>query len=385
MTQKTLNICILAVEPSGDVLGAHVMKALKETSERPINFTGLGGAQMEKEGLSSLFDISDLAVMGLAEVLPKIKFLLKKIRQVTDFIVKTKPDIVLTIDGPDFTFRVQKKVHKRFKDAQRPRQIHMVAPTVWAWRAGRARKIARFLDGLICLFDFEPPYFEKEGLKSCAAGHPVIESGALEAEGQTFRQRHGIEGQALGLLFGSRSGEIERHGHIILETAKAFPHVSLIVPTLPRHAERIKNILAGLPNKVVITTDPDEKWSAFKACDAALAVSGTVGLELAVCKVPHVICYKMNPLSWMIAKRVLKTDYAHLANIMMKREIVPEFIQERCRAPALIPSVKALLTYGLERENQLSGLQDIGSRIGANDPQTPSEKSAAFILSFVKS
>ncbi len=380
MSRDPLHVFVIAVEPSGDVLGAHVMKALKERSDQPIHFTGLGGALMQEQGLKSLFDISDLAVMGLAEVLPKLKFILKKIKQTSDYILKNKADIVLSIDGPDFTLRVQKRINKHFAPPQRPRQIHMVAPTVWAWRPGRAKKIARFLDGLICLFDFEPPYFKQEGLKAVAAGHPVIESGALEADGDTFRQKYGIEGQTLGLFFGSRRGEIKRHGEVITQTAALFPDVHLIIPTLPHLKNKIEEILAGLSNQITITTDQAEKWHAFKACDAALAVSGTVGLELAVCQVPHVICYKMNPLSWMIAKRVLKTDYAHLANIMMNCEVVPEFIQERCTAPSIAPALKPLLTGGSEREKQLLELENIGSRIGADDTETPSEKAAIFLL-----
>ncbi len=381
MSEQALHICIIAAEPSGDALGAHVIRAIKVQSNVPVTFSGLGGPLMQEEGLESLFDISDLAVMGLAEVLPKLKFILKKIKQTSDFIVNNNPNILLTIDAPDFCFRVQKRIRGKADPAHQPKQIHMVAPTVWAWRPGRAKKISGFLDGLICLFDFEPPYFEKEGLKAVSIGHPVVESGALEADGEAFKNRHGIEGQTLGLFFGSRRGEIKRHADVIAQTAAAFPDAHLIVPTLPHLEPSIRNALLDLPNAVTFTIDPAEKWDAFKACDAALAVSGTVGLELAVCGVPHMICYRMNVLTYQIAKRLIKTPYAHLANIILKDEIVPEFIQDRCQAELMKPVLESLLTNSETKQKQLSALENLAIKIGAGEAQRPSEKAAGFVLS----
>ncbi len=169
------HICVIAGEPSGDFLGGKLIAALKAV-EPDARFSGVGGHHMAAAGLVSLFSYQQLAVMGIAEVLPKLPTLLARIRQTINHIKEAKPDVVVTIDSPDFSFRVLKAVRKMENP---PKLIHYVAPTVWAWREGRAAKIAKFLDGLICLFDFEPPYFEKVGLKAVAVGHPLVEGDAL--------------------------------------------------------------------------------------------------------------------------------------------------------------------------------------------------------------
>jgi lipid-A-disaccharide synthase len=246
--------------------------------------------------------------------------ILKRINQTTDNIIKIKPTALVTIDAPDFCFRVIKRVKKQMK--QPPKSVHYVAPTVWAWRPKRAQKIAHFLDGLLCLFDFEPPYFEKEGLNAIAVGHPMMESGVIDVREASIGAP---DTQKIGVFFGSRTGEIKRISAPFLNIMKNIvaekgEEIEFIIPTLDHLKEPITRLTNDISDHVHIVVPKDKKWSAFKACDVAIAVSGTVGLELAVANVPHIIGYKMNPVTYQIAKRLVKTPYAHLANIMLDHD-----------------------------------------------------------------
>ncbi len=371
------HIYLIAGEASGDFLGAQLMKALKARNPN-IQFSGVGGDLMKAEGLQSLFPMNDLSVMGVAEVLPKLGLLLKRIKQTTDDIIQKQPDVVITIDAPDFCHRVIKRVKKRGRVSSK--FIHYVAPTVWAWRPKRAAKIAKFLDGLICLFDFEPPYFEKEGLNAIAAGHPMMESGLSESQALTVGA---ASSQKLGVFFGSRQGEIKRISPIILKAVeniiKDKPDIELIVPTLPHLKSQIEDLLKDIKAPVHIMTDHAQKWSVFKACDAAIAVSGTVGLELAACDVPHVIAYKMNNLTAIIARRLIKTPYAHLANIIMGKEVVPEFIQDECLPDDISNEILFLLESASSANAQRKDFEVVRQKIGGG-VKTPSEAAADFVL-----
>lgn len=372
-------VCIIAGEASGDFLGGNLMQAMPG-----YTFTGIGGPQMGAAGLQSLFPYEELSVMGVAEILPKLPQLLARIRETAQHIIDTRPDIVVTIDSPDFCFRVAKTVKKHMSNP--PKIIHYVAPTVWAWREGRAEKISKFLDGLICLFDFEPRYFEKYGLKSVAVGHPLVEGEALKADGARFREEFGItRGETIvGVLFGSRKGELRRTGPVLRDALTALaqkmptlPHI--VAPTLPHIYPMVMDLLRDYPGPIHVFSDPEHKWDAFKSFGVAMATSGTVGLELAALQVPHIIAYKMNPLTAMIVRRLVKVRFAHLANIMADREIVPEFIQENCQADLIAD--KALQLFS-DQAVQKVYMGDIAARLGAGQSGTPSQKAAEFISGF---
>lgn len=380
MTMPPRHIYLIAGEASGDFLGAQLMKALK-AKNASLTFSGVGGDLMEAEGLKSLFPMTDLSVMGVAEILPRLGLLLKRICQTADDIILKKPDIVVTIDAPDFCHRVIKKVKMRTENA--PKFIHYVAPTVWAWRPKRAAKIAKFLDGLICLFDFEPPYFEAEGLRAIAAGHPMMESGLQQAKPLAIGE---IDAPKLGVFFGSRQGEIKLISPVILKAVQKIiadkPEIELVIPTLPHLKSQIEALTQNIKNPVHIYTDHKQKWSVFKACDAAIAVSGTVGLELAACDVPHVIAYKMNNLTAKILRRLIKTKYAHLANIMAEKEIIPEFIQEECVPEDIANQVILILDDAKTANFQRNEFEAIRARIGGGT-KSPSDVAADFILGHV--
>ena len=378
-----MRICVIAGETSGDFLGGNLITALKAQNPA-IELSGVGGALMEGAGLTSLFPHQDLAVMGVTEVLPKLPILLNRINQMAAHIIQSKPNIVVTIDSPDFCFRVIRKVKKH--GGTLPKFIHYVAPTVWAWREGRAEKLAGLVDGLICLFDFEPPYFERHGLKSIAVGHSLVESGALNAKGAAFREEEGISknDKTLGVLFGSRRGEIKNTGVVLRNAAYLVAEqmsgdVHIIAPTLLHVKGMVSELLKDSPYPVHITTDASEKYDAFKAMDIALAVSGTVALELAAMQVPHVIGYKTNPITAAIVRRMIKVKYAHLANIMANREIVPEFIQDDCVANDMAEAAFQIWTAPEVQRVEFSG---IAQRLGAHQPKTPSQKAAEFVMGF---
>ena len=261
-----------------------------------------------------------------------------------------------------------------------PKFIHYVAPTVWAWRPKRAGKIAKFLDGLICLFDFEPPYFEKEGLSSIAVGHPMMESGLKEAKALAIGN---VDTDKVGLFFGSRQGEIKRISPVILTAAQKMleenSNIEFIVPTLPHLQKQITELTQSLKAPVHVISNKDKKWSTVKTCDAAIAVSGTVGLELAAANVPHVIAYKVNNLTAQILKRVIKTPYAHLANIILKQEIVPEFIQDNCLSDDVAAELLTLLENKSYQRDQTDGFIKVRESIGSLE--NPSKVAAEFILS----
>jgi len=371
------HIYIIAGEASGDFLGSQLMQSLK-AKEPDVVFSGIGGALMERQGMKSLFPMHELSIMGVAEVVPKIPHMIKRINQSVSDIENINPDVIVTIDAPDFSFRVQKKVKKRGKIISK--QVHYVAPTVWAWRPKRAKKIAKFLDGILCLFPFEPAYFTKEGLKAIAVGHPMMETDIVEAKALKIGNENT---KKLGVFFGSRNGEIKRMSPVLLEAVKRIkeqePNVELIVPTLPHLEGKISALLQGINIPYHIHTNKEEKWAAFKACDAAIAVSGTVGLELAVSDVPHLIAYKTNAFTYHLLRHILTTKYAHLANIILQKEAVPEFIQAKCTAENVAKKALELINDAEIKSAQHAEFHIVRKELGQN--QNSSDTAADFIFS----
>ena len=332
---KGYTIFLSAGEPSGDFLGSRLMKALKNQLGDKVSFIGVGGDLMTAEGLSSLFPIEELSIMGLAEVIPHIRRIRRRIQETVTAIETARPDIVVTIDAPGFNFRVGKALKKRLKSIP---LVHYVAPSVWAWRPGRARTIAKFLDHLLVLFPFEPPYFLKEGLSTYFVGHPVVELGMEKAKDPSFRARHNIPETApvLTLLPGSRRGELSRLLPVFQETTvqlqKKYPDLHVVIPTLPHLKAQI---LEQFTLPVTIVTTPCEKFAAYRESRAALAASGTVSLELAAAGLPMVIAYKINPLTHFLVKSLVKVKYACLVNLLLNKEVVLERLQGDCTAEKL--------------------------------------------------
>jgi lipid-A-disaccharide synthase len=384
-----MKIFIIAGETSGDQLGASIIQALRAAyAPAQIELRGIGGDNLREVGLTqSLFPMSDLSIMGIAEILPKIPQILKRIDQTVTAITLYNPDLIITIDAPDFCFRVLKKLqNKKLKS----KKIHVVAPSVWAWREGRAQKIAKLLDGLLCLLPFEPPYFEKEGLHTAFMGHPIVNSSIAHANGNAFRFRHVIsmEQPTCGIFFGSRTSELKYHTDIFLDIAQKIqeqiPDIIFIAPTLPKFKDQIVQEFRTRGLKAIVTSDRAEKDEAIAACNIALNVSGTIGLELSIANVPHVMAYKFQKLSYFIAKMMVKTKYGHLTNIIMDEEIIPEFLQDDVDADIIANRLINLLNTQHIRQKQIQAFQIVKDRLTPDNAQKNSaNKAAEFILSFL--
>ncbi len=384
MTQK---IFLIAGEHSGDVLGAGLIKALKE-KQPDLELSGIGGPLMENQGFESLLSMEELGVMGIWEVVGQLPRLLRLIEAVIIEIERFKPDVVVTIDLPDFNFMVGKRLKKRGKS--HARIVHYAAPSVWAWRPGRAKKIAQFLDGLMCLFPHEPPYFTRHGLRTEFVGHPLAEHDPSLAHGEEFRKRYEIPEDAtvLAVFFGSREKELDMHAAIFKDAVTIVreqnPNLVVIFPTLPYLEYEVMKTIHGVDYPAFVIVNPDEKWDEFAACNAALAVSGTVALELAYMGVPHVIAYRMHPLSWLMVKMMVKTRFAHLANILLDEAVVPEFLQGRCNAIDVAKGVLKIIKDDNERRWQLSKTSKVREMLVGDIKGIPSQKAADFVLEALK-
>jgi len=378
-------IFVVAGEPSGDVLGARLMAALKKESKGTVSFAGIGGARMEEQGIKSLFPMAELSVMGAAEVIPSLPRILSRIRETATAVLRLRPAALVTIDSPDFSFRVSQRLK-----ATGIQLIHYVAPSVWAWRPGRARKIAGFLDHLLTLLPFEPPYFEAEGLASTFVGHPVVESGADTGNGADFRRRHGIkkEETLIAVLPGSRVGEISRlhriFGDALFLLAKKHGDFRVVVPTVDTVAGMVRDACAQWSVPTLIVQGETEKYDAFAAADIALAASGTVALELAMAKTPAVVTYRINPITAWVVRRMIKVRFVHLVNIILDREVVPEFLQESCRPDFLAAALEDLLMDDSRRRRQIEGYGEALKKLGYGGPSPASRAAKAVLQAIVK-
>lgn len=345
-----MRVFILAGEPSGDKLGGALMAGLK-TLDADITFEGIGGPEMAAQGLSSRFDMSELSVMGLAEILPKYHHLKRRIAQTADAVVKMNPDVLITIDSPDFSLRVAKLVKAR-SDI---RTVHYVAPTVWAWRPKRAGKMARHIDHVLALFPFEPPLMQAAGMDCDFVGHPVVaEPVATDAEAQMFRKEMGIDdAPILMVLPGSRRGEVTRlsdtFGKAVDAAIAQTPDLRVVVPAAAPVAELVRDAIKGWAGDPLViddpASDPDKslKRAVFRAADAALAASGTVSLELAASGTPMVIAYDMNWLSRILISRMLLVDTVTLVNLVSDTRVVPEFLGADCQPEAIAAAIGEVL------------------------------------------
>lgn len=334
---------LVAGEPSGDRLGGALLEGIAQAGAA-VDPYGVGGPMMAAQGLTSIFPYEDLAVMGIAEVLPKYLHLKRRIAQTARAVAESGAEALITIDSPDFGLRVAKLAR-----AANPslKTIHYVAPSVWAWRPGRADKMARVIDHVLALLPFEPPYMEAAGMSCDFVGHPVVsEPLATSVEVAAFRVAHGMtaDDKVLLVLPGSRRSEVARLAPIFGEAVNGV-NARLILPTLPHIHDAVAQHTAtwAQPPLLINAHDAGLKRAAFASANAALAASGTVSLELAANDTPMVIAYDMNWLTRLIVKRAIKVDTVTLVNLVSETHAVPEFLAENCRPDAIRASVQALL------------------------------------------
>ncbi len=379
-------IYLIAGEPSGDMLGARLMRALKSQNSS-IEFTGVCGDNMEKEGMHSLFDISDLAVMGLVEVIPSIPKVLRHIKETIQDIKEKKPDIVITIDSWSFSARVHKALRKQ---NIKVKQIHYVAPQVWAWKKKRAKTMYKYIDRLLTLFPNEPQYFTPYNLPTDFVGHPVVESSMINANSNDFISKYNIpKDKKIALILpGSRHNEVANLLPIFLdvvdELKKTNKDLYFVLPTVKTVENRVKNILKQRNSDILVINTQHERYSAAQSACIAIAASGTVALELAIINVPHIIAYKAPALTAWLVRHISNIKYVNLTNILLDKLIVPELLQDKCNKENILKNINLLLDKNSDLySTQEKGFDELRQNLGVGKVR-PSQKAAEIIINEIK-
>ena len=383
-----MKLFLLAGEASGDRLGAELMRGLRQLKP-DVRFRGIAGPEMQSEGLDSLFDMAELSVMGLAEVLPKYFALKRRLDQTVAEVLAWKPDILVTIDSPDFCLRVARAVRAADPSI---RTCHYVAPSVWAWRPGRAKKMAAYIDHVLALLPFEPPYMQAEGMACDFVGHPVAAQAAVTSKQiAQFQADFGLDParRSLVVLPGSRASEIKRLLPIFCKVVAqpCFAEFQLIFPTLPHLEPLLRAEIDALAQDTVLVTGAgltaadaaEQRLVAYGAATAALAASGTVSLELAAAGTPMVIAYDMGFISRMVIGAMLKIDTVTLVNLVSETRAVPEFIGKDCKAERIAPALQQILDAP---DAQAQAIKTTMTRLGRGDPELSYRAARAVLRGF---
>ncbi len=386
-----MKIFIIAGEDSGDKLGSAIMDSLIAATDDSLNFVGIGGNGMTSRGLRSLFPMSELSVMGFIEIASQYTKLKKRINETVFSILNEKPDILLTIDAPEFCFRVAKKIKLINKDIP---IAHYVAPTVWAWRPNRAKNISNFIDHILALFPFEPPYFRDVEINCDFVGHPIVSEDLADEDSITeFKKEFSITDEPIILcLPGSRKVEIDRLMPVFGKTLDRFsnilPDARFILPSTPDVYEYSKIYLEHMPKDIVFLT-PEKfgfekylqfKKASFKMSRLALAASGTVSLELAANSTPMVIGYDMNFFSRNIVGLMLKTDTVNLVNLITGNRTIPECIGSNFNCENLF--LEMVRVYS-NSQSQIKDFKTTMDLLGINN-LPPNIRAANSLLKFYK-
>jgi lipid-A-disaccharide synthase len=339
-----LRIALVAGEASGDILGSGLMRAIK-LRHPDAEFIGVGGPLMEAEGMTSYFPMERLSVMGLVEVLGRLKELLARRKLLIQTLIDEKPDVFIGIDAPDFTLNIELKLRQAGI-----KTVHYVSPSVWAWRQNRVLKIREGCDLMLTLLPFEARFYEEKGVPVRFVGHPLADTIALHADQLAARAELGLgEGPVVALMPGSRGGEVGRLGALFFDTAErllaARPDLRFVLPCAsPQRREQIEQLLQG--RDLPLTLLDGKSHLALAACDAVLIASGTATLEALLYKRPMVVAYRLAPLTYWILKRMVKSPYVSLPNLLAQRLLVPELLQDAATAEALAQALLPLLDNG---------------------------------------
>ncbi|CAN7199244.1 lipid-A-disaccharide synthase [Bosea sp. LjRoot90] len=384
---RPFKLFLVAGEASGDALGARFVARLREVlGERSLELSGVGGEALIAEGLHSIFPQEDIAVMGFGPVVARLPLLLRRISDAARAAAAFKPDLMLTIDSPDFNLRVAKKV-RRLEPAVPI--AHWVCPSVWAWRQGRAKRMRPHVDRILALLPFEPAALTRlGGPETVYVGHPLIERLAAYRPGpDEAAQRDDVAAPTILILPGSRRSEI-RHlmppfGEAIALVAERLPQARFVLPAVPRLAEEIGALSAGWRIKPEIVTGEPAKLAAFRQARAALAASGTVTLELALAQVPTVAAYRGAGWEAVLARRLIKLPTVILPNLIIGESVVPEFIQDGASPQALAEALLAAVTEGPARQRQLDGFATIEQNMRSAGPR-PAANAVSAALALVR-
>ena len=378
--KKSPFIYVVAGEPSGDILAARLIHVLKER-DKNIRFAGVGGESMRDAGVNSLFPIRDLAVMGFVEVVPSIPRILRRMNEIVAEVKRLKPDVVVTVDSFSFSIRLLKRLKKECPSVKR---VHYVAPQVWVWKKGRAKKLKGIVDQLLMLLPFEEKYFKPHGVPCTFVGHPVIESGADKGDAAWFFKKYPVKNKVLCLMPGSRRSEtkflLPVYKDMLAIMKKREIDITVVVPTVSTVADDVKKAVRKWPYPVLIIEGQKNRYDAFSASYAGVFASGTATLEGVMAKLPHFITYRVTRISYLIMRAVIKIKFVNLINIMAGRMIIPELLQDQCNPKNLAIHAEQLLS--LEKKI----LPEATEMLNKMKPKgfMPSEKAADTVLSLIK-
>ena len=378
-------IFLIATEESGDRLGANLMKVLRQRLGDAVRFEGVGGRSMTREGLTSLFPIEELSIIGLAAVIRQLPKILRLIRQTATAVTESAPDILVIIDSPDFTLRVASAV--RARDPKIP-IVEYVSPTVWAWRPGRARAMRRYVDHVLALLPFEPEAYRKLDGPPCSyVGHPLTEQiGTIRPDADEQKRRDGAP-PVLLVLPGSRRSEVRHHMAVFGETlgrlqAEGVPF-ELVLPTMPHLEAVVGEGVKDWPVQPRIVVGEQDKKAAFRIAHAAFVKSGTATLELALAGVPMVAAYKAGSVEAWVIRRAIRVSSVILANLVIGENVVPEFIQQDCTAEQLAPALREILKGSAGRRRQIEAFAKLDAIMSTGD-QPPSVRAADIVLATMR-
>ena len=377
---KKPKIYIVAGEPSGDILGDQLIKSLQTKFDSPI-FNGVGGEKMQSNNFRSLFDMSHISIFGIFPVIKKLFFLLRKINDVVNDIVQIKPDIIILIDSPDFNHRVAKKVKRYLPDIP---IICYVAPTVWAWRQGRAKKMSKYFNYLLSVIPFEVNFFEKYGLKTTYVGHPFIEK-VKKIDDKNFSNQLDLLNGDKTIIFlpGSRRSEIERHSPIMSQAIEYLRSQDLKINILIATGHKQLNQIREYFPDIKVITDDNEKYSLFKIADFACAASGTVTLELGLTETPTIVIYKMDKFTWFFISRMVKVKFVSLVNLILGKESSKELLQDNYTKENLIDAINKLLLDSEIQKKQIEDLREF-KLIMKKNINNPSENASNIIKNILE-
>jgi lipid-A-disaccharide synthase len=378
-------IFLIATEESGDRLGAHLMKVLRQRLGGAVQFEGVGGQSMAREGLISLFPIEELSIIGLAEVVKQLPKILRLVRATATAVTEASPDILVIIDSPDFTHRVAKRV--RARDPSIP-IIDYVSPSVWAWRPGRARAMCAYVDHVLALLPFEPEEYRRLHGPPCSyVGHPLTEQIGLLRPGAEEQKRRDETPPVLLVLPGSRRSEVRHHMAVFGETLGRLAAEGVafepILPTMPHLQDAVAEAVKSWPVQPRIVLGEQEKRAAFRIARAALAKSGTVTLELAVAGIPMVTAYRKSAVEAWILLRAIDVKSVVLANLVVGENVVPEFLQQDCTPEKLVPALREILAESPLRRRQLDAFARIDTIMSTGN-QPPSVRAAEIVLATLR-
>jgi lipid-A-disaccharide synthase len=378
-------IFLIATEESGDRLGASLMKVLRQRLGGAVRFEGIGGREMAREGLASLFPIEELSIMGLAAVVTRLPMILRKIRETAEAVMQASPDILVIIDSPDFTHRVARRV--RARDPAIP-IIDYVSPSVWAWRPGRARAMSAYVDHVLALLPFEPEAYRRLRGPPCSyVGHPLTEQIATLRPGADEQRRREAPPPVLLVLPGSRRGEVRHHMAVFGATLGLLQAegvvFELILPTMPHLADAVREGVASWPVQPRIVIGEQEKRAAFRIARAALAKSGTVTLELALAGVPMVTAYRTGAIEAWILLRAINVSSVILANLVVGENVVPEFLQRDCTPEKLSGALRDVLEESPLRRRQVEAFARLDAIMSTGNA-TPSTRAADIVLAAMR-